>query len=103
MPDLFFRNEKSVIFTRSFCLMFYLRIFPNGNNITYSLLSKNLQLYPLDSQTAKLTVDEEDLIFLWREGDPVQVTQNLHLPRFTLEKFETKYCNSKTNTENTRV
>jgi len=28
----------------------------------------------------------------------VQVVKNLHLPRFTLEKFLTDYCNSKTNT-----
>ncbi|KAK8373877.1 hypothetical protein O3P69_012741 [Scylla paramamosain] len=44
----------------------------------------------------------EDLVFLWREGDPVQITQNLHLPRFTLEKFMTEYCNSKTNTGSRR-
>jgi len=39
-----------------------------------------------------------DLVFLWKDGDPVQVVKNLHLPRFTLEKFRTDYCNSKTNT-----
>ena len=38
------------------------------------------------------------MIFLWKEGDPVQVVKNLHLPRFTLEKFDTDYCNSITNT-----
>lgn len=42
----------------------------------------------------------DDLVFLWKEGDPVQVVKNLHLPRFTLEKFLTDYCNSKTNTGN---
>lgn len=40
----------------------------------------------------------DDLVFLWKEGDPVQVVKNLHLPRFTLEKYRTDYCNSKTNT-----
>lgn len=40
----------------------------------------------------------DDLVFQWKEGDPVQVIKNLHLPRFTLEKFRTNYCNSKTNT-----
>ena len=40
----------------------------------------------------------EDLVFLWKEGDPVQVTKTLHLPRFTLQKFKTDYCTSKTNT-----
>lgn len=40
----------------------------------------------------------EDLVFLWRAGDPVQVANNLQLPRFALEKFKTDSCNSKTNT-----
>ena len=39
-----------------------------------------------------------DLEFVWKDGDPVQVVKNLHLPRFTLEKFLTDSCNSKTNT-----
>jgi hypothetical protein len=39
---------------------------------------------------------------VWKDGDPVQVVKNLHLPRFTLEKFLTDSCNSKTNTGNNR-
>lgn len=39
-----------------------------------------------------------DLVFLWKKDDPVQIVKNLHLPRFTLEKFVTDDCNSKTNT-----
>ena len=49
----------------------------------------------------KIRVDgwtTDDLVFVWKEGDPVQVVKNLHLPRFTLEMFRTDYCNSKTNT-----
>ncbi|ALC46945.1 GluClalpha [Drosophila busckii] len=56
-------------------------------NLFSCLLSRNL-----DGWTTN------DLVFLWKEGDPVQVVKNLHLPRFTLEKFLTDYCNSKTNT-----
>lgn len=87
----------------------------------------NLKLYPLDRQVCSLRMAScklkswnctlniselyfkwivwlsdgwttDDLVFLWKEGDPVQVVKNLHLPRFTLEKFLTDYCNSKTNT-----
>lgn len=86
----------------------------------------NLKLYPLDRQICSLRMASceyrlriklkfmwkliklffsrldgwttADLVFLWKEGDPVQVVKNLHLPRFTLEKFLTDYCNSKTNT-----
>ncbi|XP_065340344.1 glutamate-gated chloride channel isoform X8 [Cloeon dipterum] len=63
----------------------------------------NLKLYPLDRQVCSLKMASygwttDDLVFLWKDGDPVQVVKNLHLPRFTLEKFLTDYCNSKTNT-----
>lgn len=52
----------------------------------------NSAYYHIDGWTT------DDLVFLWKEDDPVQVVKNLHLPRFTLEKFVTNYCNSKTNT-----
>lgn len=42
----------------------------------------------------------EDLVFQWKESDPVQVVKNLHLPRFTLQKHHTSSCTSKTNTGN---
>ncbi|KAF0301780.1 Glutamate-gated chloride channel [Amphibalanus amphitrite] len=63
----------------------------------------DLKLYPLDKQTCSLKMASyawktDDLIFVWKEGDPVQIDDGLHLPRFTLEKFQTAYCNSKTNT-----
>lgn len=40
----------------------------------------------------------DDLVFLWRRDDPVQITKNLMLPRFALERSATATCNSKTNT-----
>nr|CAH0100256.1 unnamed protein product [Daphnia galeata] len=40
----------------------------------------------------------EDLVFQWKQIDPVQVARNMHLPRFILEKFQTDLCNSITNT-----
>ncbi|XP_043195868.1 glutamate-gated chloride channel-like isoform X1 [Amphibalanus amphitrite] len=63
----------------------------------------DLKLYPLDKQTCSLKMASyawktDDLIFVWKEDDPVQIDDGLHLPRFTLEKFQTAYCNSKTNT-----
>lgn len=85
----------------------------------------NLKLYPLDRQVCSLRMASckctlknpapkitfflvdgwttDDLVFLWKDGDPVQVVKNLHLPRFTLEKFLTDYCNSKTNTGKIRT
>ena len=40
----------------------------------------------------------DDLKYQWKKDDPVQITKDLHLPRFTLEKYVSDYCNIKTNT-----
>ncbi|XP_060536946.1 glutamate-gated chloride channel isoform X1 [Cylas formicarius] len=109
MPDLFFSNEKDGHTHNIIMPNVYIRIFPYGS-VLYSIrisltlsCPMNLKLYPLDRQICSLRMASygwttADLVFLWKEGDPVQVVKNLHLPRFTLEKFLTDYCNSKTNT-----
>ena len=40
----------------------------------------------------------EDMVLLWKDSDPVQITRSLFLPKFNLEKYNTDYCNSRTNT-----
>ncbi|CAG0898491.1 unnamed protein product [Darwinula stevensoni] len=109
MPDLFFQNEKEGHLHNIILPNVFLRISPDGG-VMYSIrisltlsCPMNLKLYPLDRQTCQLRMASygwttEDLVFLWKDGDPVQIVKNLHLPRFTLEKFYTDYCNSKTNT-----
>lgn len=108
-PDLFFSNEKEGHFHNIIMPNVLLRIYPNGDvlySIRISLVLScpmDLKFYPLDKQTCSITMASygyttEDLVFLWKEGDPVQVTKNLHLPRFTLERFLTDYCTSRTNT-----
>lgn len=42
----------------------------------------------------------DDIIFKWKARDPIQVTSELHLRGFSLEKFTTDYCDSTTNTGN---
>ncbi|XP_022258788.1 glutamate-gated chloride channel-like [Limulus polyphemus] len=108
-PDLFFANEKEGHFHKIIMPNVLLRIYPNGKvlySIRISLVLScpmNLKYYPLDKQTCSIIMASygyttEDLMFEWKEGDPVQITKNLHLPRFTLEKYLTDYCTSKTNT-----
>ena len=46
----------------------------------------------LDGWTTK------DLVFLWSRDKPVQVNENLKLPRFTLEQYTIGECNSNTTT-----
>jgi len=57
----------------------------------------------LDRQKCSLRVASygwttDDLKYQWKTVDPVQITKDLHLPRFTLEKYVSDYCNIKTNT-----
>ncbi|XP_046452127.1 glutamate-gated chloride channel-like isoform X2 [Daphnia pulex] len=109
MPDLFFSNEREGHFHDIIVPNVYVRIFPNGA-VLYSIrisltlsCPMNLKLYPLDRQTCTLSMisygwTTEDLVFQWKQVDPVQVARNMHLPRFILEKFQTDLCNSITNT-----
>ncbi|ODM95389.1 Glutamate-gated chloride channel [Orchesella cincta] len=109
MPDLFFSNEKQGHLHNIIMPNVYIRIHPDGE-VLYSIrisltlsCPMILKLYPLDKQTCSLRMASygwttEDLIFKWKKLDPVQVTSDLHLPRFALEQFTTDYCDSQTNT-----
>ncbi|XP_063592605.1 glutamate-gated chloride channel-like [Penaeus indicus] len=109
MPDLFFKNEKTGHFHDIILPNRYIRIYPNGD-VLYSIrismtlsCPMNLKLYPLDTQVCRLLMASygwttDDLLFLWEDNEPIQVTKNLYLPRFTFEHFVPAYCNSKTNT-----
>ncbi|XP_023228443.1 glutamate-gated chloride channel-like [Centruroides sculpturatus] len=108
-PDLFFANEKEGHFHEIIMPNVLLRIYPKGDvlySIRISLVLScpmDLKYYPLDKQICTITMvsygyTKEELIFIWKEGDPIQLTKNLHLPRFTLERYETDYCSSRTNT-----
>ncbi|XP_035230153.1 glutamate-gated chloride channel-like [Stegodyphus dumicola] len=108
-PDLFFSNEKEGHFHNIIMPNVLLRIYPNGDvlySIRISLVLScpmDLKYYPLDKQTCSITMvsygyTTEDLVFLWKKEEPVQLVKTLHLPRFTLEAFLTDYCTSRTNT-----
>lgn len=109
MPDTFFRNEKEARRHEIIVPNVYVRIFPNGE-ILYSIrisltlaCPMDLRLYPLDRQVCVLQIAsygwaKDDLIYKWKEKDPVQVVKDLHLPRFTLEQYKSAYCDVKTNT-----
>ena len=42
----------------------------------------------------------DDITYLWKQTDPVQIAKGLNLPRFSIEKYSNSYCNVKTNTGN---
>ena len=40
----------------------------------------------------------DDITYRWKNTEPVQIAQGLNLPRFSVEKYASRYCNVKTNT-----
>eukprot|EP00093_Oithona_nana_P005230 05230.XXX_28095_35047_1 [CDS] Oithona nana genome sequencing. len=109
MPDTFFRNEKQGHFHSILVNNVYVRVFPNGD-VLYSIrisltlgCPMNLKLYPMDRQTCSIRMASygyttDDILYLWKDTDPVQIAQNLSLPRFSIENYASSYCNVKTNT-----
>lgn len=108
-PDLFFRNEKEGHFHKIIMPNVLLRIKGEGQvlySIRISLVlacPMDLKYYPLDKQNCTIEMAsygylDEDLKFLWKEVNPVQIAKPLNLPRFTLETYDTAYCTSRTTT-----
>ncbi|XP_035224747.1 glutamate-gated chloride channel-like isoform X2 [Stegodyphus dumicola] len=108
-PDVFFSNEKSGEFHNIIVPNNFIRIYPDGN-VLYSVrislkLSSPTDLahFPFDKQMRSIVFASygyttKDFVFLWKRINPVQVTKNLHLTKFTLNSVFTDYCTAKTNT-----
>ncbi|XP_003740618.1 uncharacterized protein LOC100902629 [Galendromus occidentalis] len=108
-PDTFFTNQIS---GHDFQLMkdnSLVRVFPNGE----IMLSRRLQLklscpmhlkyFPFDTQSCSIKMSSygyttEQIVYLWKKTQPIQVSSSLSLTDFTLSWFEDHYCTSKTNT-----
>ena len=56
------------------------------------------KLYPSAYNYISDGYTTDDITYLWKEVDPVQIAQNLNLPRFSIEEYGSTYCNVKTNT-----
>uniref|UniRef100_A0A224YTV1 Glutamate-gated chloride channel-like n=1 Tax=Rhipicephalus zambeziensis TaxID=60191 RepID=A0A224YTV1_9ACAR len=109
LPDPFFLNEISGSFPNIMKPNVPARIYPDGS-VLYSIrlslklsCPMNLINFPFDHQTCGIVVTSyahttEDIVFSWRQADPVQVTRSLHLSKFSVTKFMTGDCTSKTNT-----
>lgn len=109
MPDTFFRNEKYGHFHAILVNNVYVRVFPNGD-VLYSIrisltlsCPMDLKLYPMDRQTCSLKIASygyttDDILYLWKRKEPVQLAKSLNLPRFRVERATSSYCTVKTNT-----
>ncbi|KAH9395381.1 Glycine receptor subunit alpha-3 [Tyrophagus putrescentiae] len=107
-PDTFFKNEREGHFHNMLTPNQLVRVYPDGTvlySVRVSLVlfcPMNLRYYPADRQVCQIELANgftaEDVEYLWNENDPVLVTTDLYLPRFTLTKYGTDYCTSTTGT-----
>jgi len=110
MPDTFFRNEKIGAFHNILTPNLYIRVYPDGD-VLYSIrisltcaCPMHLALFPLDEQTCNLDIAsygwaKSDLVYVWQDGNPVQLAGNLSLPGgFQLGAFGSEYCDVVTAT-----
>lgn len=109
MPDTFFRNERFGRMHNVLVPNLYIRIYADGLvlfSIRVSLTLScpmNLKLYPLDRQMCPMQIASygwatDDLVYLWKKEDPVQIGSGISLPRFVIEKYSSDYCNVNTST-----
>ncbi|CAG2106512.1 unnamed protein product, partial [Medioppia subpectinata] len=113
IPDTFFSNSWSTQSHTDIKPNVLFRIYPNGNvlfskRITATLsCPMDLKYYPFDTQICSIQMANvyttADLVLLWKVGDPVQVTKNLIIKEFKLDKYSTAYCTSKTNIQFSRI
>nr|UOV21283.1 glutamate-gated chloride channel, GluCl3 [Ixodes ricinus] len=111
IPDTFFVHEREGHFHRVIRPNFLVRIYPDGS-VLYSVrvslklsCPMNFKKYPFDKQRCEIRMESyghnaESLAYVWKEGDPVQVTKTLYTPEYTLEWFRTEYCDVVMSTGN---
>ncbi|CAG2112696.1 unnamed protein product, partial [Medioppia subpectinata] len=109
IPDTFFSNSRFTLSHTDIRPNLLFRIYPNGNvlfskRMTATLACPmDLKYFPFDRQICSIQMASwsyttDDMVLLWKEGDPVQVTKRLNLNEFKLEKYFTEYCTSRTIT-----
>ena len=85
-----------ILFSFSQCgaLLAYSSIFNSGIffHVVQTPSSEQIILDELDGYTT------DDITYRWKDKAPVQIAEGLNLPRFSVEKYKSKYCNVKTNT-----
>ncbi|CAN7983050.1 unnamed protein product, partial [Ixodes hexagonus] len=111
IPDTFFVNEREGHFHNVMQPNVLVRIYPDGS-VLYSIrvslklsCPMNFRNYPFDKQQCEIRAESyghnaEQLVYLWKEWDPVQVTKVIHTPIFQLVSFQTDYCDVAMSTGN---
>ncbi|XP_054167670.1 glutamate-gated chloride channel-like [Oppia nitens] len=109
VPDMFISNARETYKHVDILPNQLVRIYPDGwvlfsiRLTTTMSCPMNLVNYPFDRQVCSIQLASygyttDSLVYMWKEDDPVQITKNVYLPQFTLNKYLTSYCTSRTNT-----
>ena len=108
-PHVYFSNAidgyKNEILTKNELV----KIFPDGSvlfsaRITLHLsCPMNLSYFPMDKQICSIKMASydyptEDLLLLWKEDSPLEVTKSVDVPEFVLAFHSADYCTLWTNT-----
>jgi len=109
-PDTFFSNSIGGGFVeKEFNNDMLIRVFPDGQVLYSARITLPLDCpmdytnFPFDSPIcsiifASYAYNTEELVYNWKNTDPIQVSKSLNLPNFILKKFTPRDCTSKTNT-----
>lgn len=109
VPDLFFSNEMKAHLHKILTPNNLIRIFPDGHVLYSTRVSMelscpmNLRSYPMDVQNCEIRAASygyttNDIVFVWKNENPVQVSKNIYLPKFRMQQTTHDYCTSRTNT-----
>lgn len=108
-PDLFFANEIEAEEHEIFAPNELLRISPNGEvlfskRVTLRLsCTMNFRNFPFDFQRCKIAMPSygytiDDVMVMWENTAPIQVTKTLPPSQFSLENYLPGYCDTTTAT-----
>jgi len=108
-PDTFFRNGISGSRHTTLQDNSYIRLFPDGSVLTSTRLTVSLlcpmelRRFPFDTQTCPLQLasyggHKENIVYVWKSEDPVQINPSLHLLDYTLYGYGQSYCDVTTST-----
>jgi hypothetical protein len=108
-PDTFFGNELEAKEHDLWRPNQLLRVFPDGKVLFSSRISLTLASPALakpstgvertsNLRLASYTYTADDLVYVWKQTDPIQITPEMTLKNYKFNKYTTTYCNSATKT-----
>jgi hypothetical protein len=108
-PDIFFTNEIHAEVHNLMKRNILVRVKPNGDvlfstRITLTLFCQDARATPhkseivCSSRQASYAYTNDDIVIVWKEVNPVQLSDKIAISNFVFKSVDTKSCDSTTNT-----